>query len=85
MKRIYNLQDAVLLLKEQYTLLCKPYGQKELLYKLSDDKILIQNKNFKSYISLEQFKEDFLNHPFCIIDIETKDEEIDQTHIVWRQ
>lgn len=85
MQRIYSLNDALLLLKEHYTLLCKPYGQKEILYTLNDDKVLIQNKNFKSFITLEQFKEDFENHPFYIIEIEEKDEEIDQTHIVWRQ
>ena len=85
MKKINSLQEALLLLKEQYTLLCKPYGQKESMYTLNNNMILIQNKNFKSFITLDQFKEDFYSHPFYIIEIDSKDEEIDQTHIVYRQ
>ena len=53
--------------------------------KLNNNMILIQNKNFKSFITLDQFKEDFYSHPFYIIEIDSKDEEIDQTHIVYRQ
>ena len=85
MQRINTLQEALLLLKEQHTLLCKPYGQKEILYTLMNNQILVQNKNFKSFISIDQFKNDFNNHPFYFIEFKTKDEEIDQTHIVWRK
>ena len=52
---------------------------------INSQNILVQNKNFKSFISIDQFKNDFNNHPFYFIEFKTKDEEIDQTHIVWRQ
>lgn len=85
MKQIKTINEALLLLSQQHSLLCKPYGQKEMIYTLVNDQILVQNKNFKTLISKDQFTNDFKNFPFYLINVTSKDEDIDQTHIVWRQ
>lgn len=85
MERILDIKVALQLLKEHHTLVSKPYGQKGILYTLCDDLILVQNNNLKSFITLDQFKDDFNTYPMYYIEIKSKDEEIDQTHIVYRQ
>lgn len=85
MEKINNLKEALELLKEHHTLVGKPYGSKGILYTLCEGMVLVQNNNLKSFISIEQFKEDFYLYPMYVIEIKTKEEEIDQNHIVWRQ
>ena len=85
MERVLNINEALELLKKHHTLVGKPYGSKGILYTLCGDKILVQNNNLKSFVSLEEFKEDFNLYPFYYVQIKSTDEEIDQTHIVYRQ
>ena len=85
MERILNIDEALELLKKHHTLISKPYGSKGILYTLYGNKVLVQNNNLKSYVSIDQFKEDFNLYPFYYVEIKSSEDEIDQTHIVWRQ
>ena len=55
------------------------------MYSLQENKILVVNNNLKTYISLEQFKEGFKNSVFYYMDVDTKENEIIQEHISYRQ
>lgn len=81
---INDINEALTLLKE-HNLISKPYGGKPIMYSLQENKILVVNNNLKTYISLEQFKEDFKNSVFYYMDVDTKENEIIQEHISYRQ
>lgn len=85
MERIISIKHALELLKEHHSLVSKPYGQKGIIYTLYGDRILVQNNNLKSFITLDEFKEHFEMYPFYYVEIKSSEEEIDQNHILYRQ
>lgn len=81
---IILINEAIVYLKEGEVILS--IDNNSSFFKLKDKKVLIVNKNFKSYISLEEFYELYKDSKFIIYnnkEVELVDEGKDKEYYSW--
>ncbi len=84
MEKINKYEQALEFLKNGEVLVSTSFGGPYTFYYLKEKNIIIRNDNLKAIISLEEFKDVFLQGDFYLYEVEDEIE-IDQNDPYWRQ